>query len=67
MSVREGRVLSLDGLRGLGALLVFLYHIDIMVHPFGEGGYRASFQAVPPSWCSSSFRASSCPLFRLNG
>ena len=38
MSVREGRVLSLDGLRGLGALVVFLYHIDIMVHPFGRGG-----------------------------
>lgn len=37
MSVREGRVLSLDGLRGLGALVVFLYHIDIMVHPFGGG------------------------------
>lgn len=39
MSVREDRVLSLDGLRGLGALVVFLYHIDIMVHPFGGGGF----------------------------
>ena len=38
MSVREDRVLSLDGLRGLGALMVFLLHIDIMVLPFGEGG-----------------------------
>ena len=38
MSVREDRVLSLDGLRGLGALVVFLYHIDIMVPPFGRGG-----------------------------
>lgn len=38
MAECEGRVLSLDGLRGLGALLVFLYHIDIMVHPFDEGG-----------------------------
>lgn len=42
MSVREDRVLSLDGLRGLGALVVFLYHIDIMVHPFG-GGCSYSF------------------------
>lgn len=38
MSVREERVLSLDGLRGLGALMVFLLHIDIMVLPFGERG-----------------------------
>ncbi len=42
MSVREDRVLSLDGLRGLGALMVFLLHIDIMVLPFGEG-VQASF------------------------
>lgn len=38
MSVREERVLSLDGLRGLGALMVFLLHIDNMVLPFGERG-----------------------------
>lgn len=43
MTVREGRVLSLDGLRGLGALLVFLYHIDAMVHPFGDGGGQSLF------------------------
>ena len=34
----EKRVLSLDGLRGLAALIVFLYHVDIMVKPFGAGG-----------------------------
>lgn len=38
MSGREERVLSLDGLRGLGALMVFLLHVDIMVKPFGAGG-----------------------------
>lgn len=38
MSEREERILSLDGLRGLGALMVFLLHIDIMVLPFGERG-----------------------------
>ena len=38
MPKHEERVLSLDGLRGLGALTVFLYHIDIMVKPFGGGG-----------------------------
>ena len=38
MTKHEDRVLSLDGLRGLGALLVFLYHIDIMVKPFGDRG-----------------------------
>ena len=38
MSGHEERVLSLDGLRGLGALMVFLYHVDIMVNPFGAGG-----------------------------
>lgn len=37
MPKHEERVLSLDGLRGLGALTVFLYHIDIMVKPFGGG------------------------------
>lgn len=36
--MREDRVLSLDGLRGLGALMVFLYHVDIMVNPFGTRG-----------------------------
>lgn len=44
MSEREGRVLSLDGLRGFGALVVFLYHIDIMLKPFGErGGLQSLF------------------------
>lgn len=38
MPGREKRILSLDGLRGLGALMVFLYHVDIMVKPFGAGG-----------------------------
>lgn len=38
MPAHEKRVLSLDGLRGLGALMVFLYHVDIMVKPFGAGG-----------------------------
>lgn len=38
MPGHEKRVLSLDGLRGLGALMVFLYHVDIMVKPFGAGG-----------------------------
>lgn len=38
MSGHEKRVLSLDGLRGLGALMVFLYHVDIMVKPFGAMG-----------------------------
>lgn len=38
MPGREKRVLSLDGLRGLGALMVFLLHVDIMVKPFGGGG-----------------------------
>ena len=37
MPGREKRVLSLDGLRGLGALMVFLLHVDIMVKPFGGG------------------------------
>mgnify|MGYP000215801324 CR=1 FL=1 len=38
MPGHEKRVLSLDGLRGLGALMVFLLHVDIMVKPFGAGG-----------------------------
>ena len=37
MSEHEKRVLSLDGLRGLGALMVFLLHVDIMLKPFGAG------------------------------
>ena len=37
------RVLSLDGLRGLGALMVFLLHVDIMVKPFGAGGGPSLF------------------------
>ena len=37
MPKHEERVLSLDGLRGLGALMVFLLHMDIMVKPFGGG------------------------------
>ena len=53
MPGREKRVLSLDGLRGLGALMVFLLHVDIMVKPFG-GGVRASSLAPRRSWCSSS-------------
>ena len=43
MPKHEERVLSLDGLRGLGALTVFLYHIDIMVKPFGAGGVPSLF------------------------
>lgn len=38
MPGHEERVLSLDGPRGLGALMVFLLHVDIMVKPFGAGG-----------------------------
>ena len=38
MPGHEKRVLSLDGLRGLGALMVFLFHVDNMVKPFGAGG-----------------------------
>lgn len=41
MSEHEKRVLSLDGLRGLGALMVFLLHVDIMVKPFGAGGVES--------------------------
>ena len=41
MPKHEERVLSLDGLRGLGALTVFLYHIDIMVKPLGGGGDKS--------------------------
>lgn len=55
MPGHEKRVLSLDGLRGLGALMVFLYHVDIMVKPFGAGGgFRVSSLAPRRSWCSSS-------------
>ena len=43
MPGHEKRVLSLDGLRGLGALIVFLYHVDIMVKPFGAGGGPSLF------------------------
>lgn len=43
MPGREKRVLSLDGLRGLGALMVFLLHVDIMVKPFGAGGVPSLF------------------------
>ena len=43
MPGHEKRVLSLDGLRGLGALTVFLYHVDIMVKPFGAGGGPSLF------------------------
>lgn len=53
MPAHEKRVLSLDGLRGLGALMVFLLHVDIMVKPFGAG-VRASSLAPRRSWCSSS-------------
>ena len=53
MPGHEKRVLSLDGLRGLGALMVFLLHVDIMVKPFGAG-VRASSLAPRQSWCSSS-------------
>lgn len=41
MPGHEKRVLSLDGLRGLGALMVFLLHVDIMVKPFGAGGFES--------------------------
>lgn len=55
MPGHEKRVLSLDGLRGLGALIVFLYHVDIMVKPFGAGGgVQASSLAARRLWCSSS-------------
>ena len=53
MPGREKRILSLDGLRGLGALMVFLYHVDIMVKPFGAG-VRASSLAPRRLWCSLS-------------
>ena len=62
MTKHEDRVLSLDGLRGLGALLVFLYHIDIMVKPFGDqGGFQVSSLVAPRSWCSLFFPVSYCP------
>ena len=53
MSGHEKRVLSLDGLRGLAALIVFLYHVDIMVKPLGAG-VRASSLAARRLWCSLS-------------
>ena len=49
MPGHEKRVLSLDGLRGLGALMVFLYHVDIMVKPFGAGGGFPSLFPGPAS------------------
>ena len=64
MPGREKRVLSLDGLRGLGALTVFLYHVDIMVKPFGAGGseslpwHRVGHGVLHPVWHS----AVSCSL-----
>ncbi len=54
MPGHEKRVLSLDGLRGLGALMVFLFHVDNMVKPFGTGGVRASSLAARRLWCSLS-------------
>lgn len=63
MPGREKRVLSLDGLRGLGALMVFLYHVDIMAKPFGAGGeplpwHRVGYGVLHPVWHS----AVSCSL-----
>lgn len=57
MPGHEKRVLSLDGLRGLGALMVFLFHVDNMVKPFGTGGVRASSLAARRLWCSLSYPA----------
>ena len=56
MPGHEKRVLSLDGLRGLGALMVFLFHVDNMVKPFGTGA-RASSLAARRLWCSLSYPA----------
>lgn len=64
MPGHEKRVLSLDGLRGLGALMVFLLHVDIMVKPFGGGGseplpwLRVGYGVLHPVWHS----AVSCSL-----
>lgn len=64
MPGHEKRVLSLDGLRGLGALMVFLLHVDIMVKPFGGGGseslpwHRVGHGVLHPVWHS----AVSCSL-----
>ena len=54
MPGHEKRVLSLDGLRGLGALMVFLFHVDNMVKPFGAGGVQVSSLAARRLWCSLS-------------
>lgn len=59
MPAHEKRVLSLDGLRGLGALTVFLYHVDIMVQPFGAGvqeplpWHRVGYGVLHPVWHSA--------------
>ena len=63
MPGHEKRVLSLDGLRGLAALIVFLYHVDIMVKPFGGGveplpWHRVGYGVLHPIWHS----AVSCSL-----
>ena len=63
MPGHEKRVLSLDGLRGLGALMVFLLHVDIMVKPFGGGAeslpwHRVGHGVLHPVWHS----AVSCSL-----
>lgn len=64
MPGHEKRILSLDGLRGLGALMVFLLHVDIMVKPFGGGGseplpwHRVGHGVLHPVWHS----AVSCSL-----
>lgn len=64
MPGHEKHVLSLDGLRGLGALMVFLLHVDIMVKPFGGGGseplpwHRVGHGVLHPVWHS----AVSCSL-----
>ena len=57
MSEHEERVLSLDGLRGLGALMVFLLHVDIMVKPFGAGGVPI---VLSTGKCSPCDRITAC-------